>query len=237
MKRHVLSASLVSISLVLAACGGNDGDTAIDPPADQTPATTDGPPPPAGPDLRVPEPIEAISGSPAGQSADASTSVAAESEIAASDMKISPFVAEYVLGGDLVLPTDDVGFVFDASVALTADRVAQVAAALGVEGEPVLDEQGLSAWRVGPDDGSSPTVWVFDDAQQSWNYSSAWASGVVEVVCAAAVDTEGKQVGECPEPQPPAGVPGAAEAEQRARETLSALGLDPAALTIEVSAD
>ncbi|MEJ7800317.1 MAG: hypothetical protein WKF60_07350, partial [Ilumatobacter sp.] len=32
-------------------------------------------------------------------------------------------------------------------------------------------------------------------------------------------------------------VPGAAEAEQRTRETLSALGLDPAALTIEASAD
>ena len=48
---------------------------------------------------------------------------------------------------------------------------------------------------------------------------------------------EGNESGDCPEPTPPTNVPSADEAEQRVRELLSALGVDPAGLRLDTYAD
>ena len=110
MKRSILLPSLLSVGLLLTACGG-DGDAVTTPPDPSvvtttngvvdtttdtmTPSTTS-----ADGELRAPTPIEAVSGSASGQaaaeSAEAAPTVAAD-DAATSDMRIAPFVAEYVL--------------------------------------------------------------------------------------------------------------------------------------------
>ena len=42
-------------------------------------------------------------------------------------------------------------------------------------------------WRVGPDDGTAPSLTVNEDAQQSWNYNSAWANQTVSASVGCAV--------------------------------------------------
>jgi len=234
MKRHatrIIPAALAAV-LVLGACGGTDDDAAPDPPADTSEAA-DG-------DLRAPTPIEFTAGG-SGSSADARVA-SAEGALAADDMMIAPyFDIEYVLGEGLVAPTNDLGYVYDATGEVTAEQVAQLAVALGVEGEPVLIDEGYGrSWRVGPEDGTAPSLWVSDDAQQWWNYNSAWADQDVAVreACAVSVDSEGNEtIEDCPEPEPPVGVPTAEQAEQRARELLTALGVDPATVELETFAD
>jgi hypothetical protein len=236
MKRHVsriLPTALAAV-LVLGACGSADDDAAPEPPAAEP---SDGEP--SDGDLRAPTPIEFTTGGAAdGRSAAPAT---AEGALAADDMMIAPyFDIEYVLGEGLVAPTDDTGYVYDSAAGLTADQVAQLAAALGVAGEPVRSDDGYTvSWRVGPDDGTAPSLWVSDDAQQWWNYSSAWADqGMVREACVVSVDSEGNEtVEDCPEPEPPVGVPTADEAEQRARELLTAIGVDPATVELETYAD
>ncbi len=249
MKRSILLPSLLSVGLLLTACGG-DGDAVTAPPDPSVVTTTDGvvdtttdtTTTSADGELRAPTPIEAVSGSASGQaaaeSAEAVPTVAAD-DAATSDMRIAPFVAEYVLSDDmLALPTADVGYVFDSAAEPTPEQVAQVAGALGVDGEPVLDEQEYgSNWRVGPDDGSAPAVWVYDDAQQSWSYSGAWATEMAMDSCAVSVDASGTESNDCLPAQPPEGVPTSAEAEQQARQAMAALGVDAGALTFDVYAD
>src|SRR5690606_36333646 len=93
---------------------------------------------------------------------------------------------------------------------VTAEQVAEIARLLGVEGEPVLVDKGWGKnWRVGPDDGSAPSLWVSDDAQLSWNYSSAWADGSVTMGCAVAGSVGEGTTGSSGEP-PPDDVPAVA---------------------------
>lgn len=240
MQRHTSRwAPALAAVLVLAACGGSDDSSA---PVDTVP-TVDSTSPP-GDELRPPTPVEVVSGGASGQSG-AVASVATESapaadaQVASSEMRIAPWIAEYVVGDGMpALPTDDTGYVFDATAAVTPEQVAAVAAALGVDGEPVRIDDGYGvSWRVGPDDGSAPSVWVYEDGQQSWNYNAAWGSGSVEEACAVSVAADGTETRDCPEPQPPVGVPTAADAEQRATEVVSALGIDPASVTFETYAD
>ena len=221
--------------LVLAACGSSDDSSApVDTPTEQPSESTA----PAGDGLRAPTPVEVVSGGSNGATASAESAPAAADSVGAatSDMRIAQWVAEYVVGDGMpALPTDDQGYVFDSSVAITAEQVAAIAAALGVTGEPVhVDDM---SWQVGPDDGSAPSLWVYDDGQQNWSYSSAWANASVGEGCAVAVDSTGTETGSCPEPEPPAGVLTADQAEQRSSELLSALGVDPATVTYETYAD
>ena len=231
MKRHSLLAPLVGFALVLAACGGG-GSTAIDPPAEQTSDSTESTD--VGDDLRSPTPIKAAS---AGQSTAAQTSAeSVGADVPASEMMIAPFIADFVLADNFpALPTDDIGYVFDITAEVSADRVREVAAAFGVAGDPVRAEDG--SWVVGPNDGTAASLWVYAGAQQSWNYNGPWDDGAVREACAVSLDSEGNESSDCPEPTPPTGVPTAAEAEQRARESLAALGVDTGSLTFENYAD
>ncbi len=229
------SARLIPIALsavlVLGACGGDDstGDSPIDTVGEQ-------------PGLRAPTPIQITGGGDAaGNLAAAASEDAPASGAASSDMMIAPayWVSEYVVGDDMpTLPIDDTGYVFDATVPVSAEQVAQLASALGVVGEPTrLVEEYGSSWRAGPDDGSGPSLWVSEDGQQSWNYNSAWREGEAVVGCAVGIDSDGNEFGDCPEPEPPVGVPTQAEAEQLARDILIALGVDVAVLDVEAYGD
>jgi hypothetical protein len=191
----------------------------------------------------------------------------------------------YEAGPDLpALPTNTTGYQFPPGAAVDANRVVELAAALGVEGEPVpgggAQVDGLS-WRVGPDDGSAPMLTVGADPQLSVNYSQAW-SDATTVGCADATEGRGAPGGvpdiaapvdpatsdagaddtgttgdaepapskptpvttvvvpvgpPCEEPEPPADVPTADEAETLAGDVLEAIGLDPADFEFETYAD
>ncbi len=221
--------------LILAACGSDDPASTDDAGSVSTIDGVD------GTGMRAPVPIEITGGSAAGGgglAADQSTAASAEGA-ATSDMMIAPWIAEYVVGDGMPpLPTDDVGYVFAAGATATAEQVQELAGTLGVTAEAVRIDEGFGvSWRVGPDDGSAPSVWLFEDAQLSWNYSSAWDEGGVVTSCAVAVDSDGNEIGECPEPEPPSGVPSGADAEQRARELLAALGEDPSTMRFDTFAD
>jgi hypothetical protein len=213
--------------LVFGACGGDDAPSggSIDSVGEQ-------------PGLRAPSPIQITGGSTAG--AGSLGAAASEAAVVSSDAMIAPvyWISEYVVGDGMpALPTNDLGYVFDASLEVTAEQVARVAAALGVTGEPVpLDEGFGVSWRVGPDDGSAPTLWVSNEGTQSWNYS-AWQGRGAIVSCTATVDSDGTESSDCPEPEPPIGVPTEAEAQQRASELMAALGHDVSLLEIETYGD
>ncbi|MFF7241888.1 hypothetical protein [Streptomyces collinus] len=96
------------------------------------------------------------------------------------------------------------------------DRVARLAAALGMDGTPVADGGG---WRVGGADGSGPTLRVNRDAAGTWTYSR-WAPGTDNC----------RKVAVCTQdPADPAGDPvSAAAARRTAAPVLKALGQDDA---------
>jgi hypothetical protein len=228
MKGHtyrVLPSALAAVAL-LGACGGTD-DVA-EPPS--IPASSS--------DLRAPTPIAVTAG---GTVADQAADASADGALAADEMTIAPFYdVEYLLGDGLVAPSDDAGYVYDPTVGLSAEQVAALASALGVAGEPVRADDGpTGSWRVGPDDGSAPSLWVSGDGQQWWNYSSAWDDqAIAREACAVSVDSAGEEtIEECPEPDPPAGVPTAEEAERRAAELLTAIGVDLTTVVLETYAD
>jgi hypothetical protein len=91
------------------------------------------------------------------------------------------------------LPTDDTGYQYPPGASVDSAEVAELAASLGVGGEPVpgggAEVDGLS-WRVGPGDGSAPSLTVGTDPQLSVNYSQAWNTGVATAGCAVAESGE-----------------------------------------------
>ncbi len=221
--------------LALAACGSDDGTTT---------GSSDLPPPSsvADSDLRSPTPIQVVRGGASGAdlATSAATAPAVGGEIVTSDLMIAPSNAEYLLGESLpALPTDDTGYVFVGEVggsAVTAEQVGRIATVLGVEGEPIAIDEGAGVtWRVGVDDGSGPSIWVATDGPLGWNYNAPWAEGFES--CAVSIDADGNESSDCPEPRPPSGVPSVADAEQRARELLTALGVDVANLSFESFGD
>jgi hypothetical protein len=232
--------------IVLGACGSDDNPGSAD--GDTVPPATDGP--------LAPIPVRTAGGG--SQGGGVATAEAASDSRMATDMMMPFRITNFVVADGLpALPTNDLGYVFQMGAAVTPEQVSALAASLGVTGEPVRIDEGYGvSWRVGPDDGSAPSVWVYEDAQLSWNYSSAWALTPGYAGCAVAEsppsdgsvvepaagdDTGGVSertvVEECVEPAPPVGVPDAADAEARTRELMAALDLDPAAFTFEPYAD
>jgi hypothetical protein len=232
MKHHSISrlAPAIVAVLVLAACG-TDNDAASRPLGTAAPSGASG--------LRAPTPITMSGSSRDDATAAAEAAPAADSDMIGGDRMIAPWIVDYVIGDGMpALPTDDTGYVFDATAEVTGEQVASVAAALGVAGDPVrIEDEYNVMWRVGPDDGSAPSIWVYDDGQQSWNYNGPWADGAAREGCAVAVDSDGNQSGECPEPEPPVGVPSVDEAEGRVRDYLTALGQDVTNLKFESYGD
>jgi len=165
------------LALVLSACGSDDSSSdPIDSP-DTTSTVDEGA-------MRAPSPIQMTGGG----SSNSQASGEAAAEVAAADMATDMMIAPYVITdfvvGDLpALPGNTTGYVFDANGMPTADQVTAIAAALGVEGQPEQIDDGYSVfWRVGPDDGTAPSMTVWDDAMQSWNFDWGWAAHEGEMI-------------------------------------------------------
>lgn len=260
MKRHpsrLIPVALAAV-LVLGACGSEDDGSAETPPEAEDTAADDG--------LVAPRPIEISAGSGA-QTANAESAEADRQMATDMVAPYQPQVVTFVPGEGLpALPTNDVGYMFAAGTPATQDQVVALAAALGVDGEPVAIEDPMgTSWRVGPEDGTAPSLWVSSDPQLSWSYSSAWADRETSVGCAVAgsagegapavdpavsdeptiepatsepVKTEpAVETPVCETPAPPEGVPSGEEAEARTRELMDTVGLDPNGYELETYAD
>jgi hypothetical protein len=255
MRSPLVPLSVCAI-VMLAACGS---DETVSPATD--------------PALQPPVAVNVVGAG--GDSAEASSlDVATQDAIDEStesdrEMRLLPAFGGYVfeVGDGLpALPTNSTGYHFPAGATVDAATVGRVAAALGIEGEPQAATADTgNQWRVGPDDGSAPALFVADDGQLSWYYSTAWATAAIEgcgTSGSAGVDvgapvapdddavvtdvapkvepaTDDIQIPieECATPEPPAGVPTADEAATKANELLAALGEDPAAFELETYAD
>jgi hypothetical protein len=223
VRRRSLAAGLsAGALLVLAACGGTD-DGATTPPA-------------AGPLIKVAAGVGPMGGRVANGAA---------AEMSA-DMAIwAP--TEYVLVGELpALDTPVSGWSYPAAGELDAAGVAKVLGVLGMSGEPVAvsADQG-GGWRVGPDDGSAPSVWFSRDGLASWWFQPAWDTterAPVECYPVSAPDEASppdtiEDLIVCDKPTPPVGIPTEDQARARSLELLAALGAEPAAYDVEVYAD
>ena len=221
-----LPAVLAAVVLVASACG-DDSSTIVG----------------AGDNsLVAPTPIQIAGGVDAGTAAGSRAEMAA-ADSASLDMIAPAFLIDFVLGDVGSLPTHNVGYRFPGDQSAPADRVATLAEALGVDGEPVAGNPDLGyQWQVGPNDGSAPSLIVNHDPLLSWWYNAPWGEDRAVVACAEPLDT-GDETGDettvepCPEPEPPAGILSAAEAEARSRDLLSAMGLDPDDVTLTTWAD
>lgn len=121
----------------------------------------------------------------------------------------------------------------DAAQSFNEQTIAAAAAALGVAGTPVLAD---GWWTVGPNDGTAATVQLYADGTGSLSYwdpaKDTWACATVtgEGLSKSEADPS---VGIAPEPDPctqrdlgPA--PQGDAATSQLRDTLTALGVDPA---------
>jgi hypothetical protein len=223
-------------ALLVAACGGSGGDDA--------------------------EGIRIRLGAAPGGNGMAATSEAKRlaSSDGAADMAIwAP--TEYVLSGELpALDGVTHGWRYAPMTELDAASAARVVAAVGLAGEPTpLGAEMGGGWRLGPDDGSSASVWFSADGLGSWWYQPAWANDTaagtvpardcvdtsavtVEGDAVAPVDPDGTKIAEdCYEgfePVPPTNVPDEAAARAKSDELLAALGVETSAgLETEVYAD
>jgi hypothetical protein len=215
----------------------------------------------------APRPIEVAGSGGAKMSAEAADGAPMDQSLAGDMIAPYPYqVTTFVAGEGLpALPTNDVGYMFEAGSPATSEQVAALAAALAVEGEPVAVEEGTTtSWRVGPEDGSAPSLWVGGDAQLSWSYNSAWATQEMSRGGCAVAGSTGAGEAEappadvavaeesvehfpevepattdvvCDTPAPPEGVPAADEAESRTKDLMVAIGLDPAAYEFETYGD
>src|SRR5215207_10103485 len=258
--------AFVAAVLVLSACGSDDaatGTTDATVPAGDTAVDASG----SDDGLVAPRPIEVTSA--AGGNA-GGAGMAAESDRATSDAMFAPYqITTFVAGDGLPdLPGNQIGFVFEAGATLGVDQIDVLAAALGVTGsaERIEDGYGSAWWRVGPEDGTAPSLTVYEDAQLSWYYSAAWADTAVSAPGCAVAGSAGVEVpavepapapdatdadfprttietvpvdeqAVCETPEPPAGILTTEQAEARTRELMVAIGLDPAAFTFEPYAD
>ncbi len=246
----------VSAILVLAACGSDESVSS-----------------PTDPSLQPPVAVN-VAGSGGGTAEAATMDAAAQDASAGSDdadksTRLMPEFVGYVfeIGEGLpVLPTNSTGYHFPAGVGVDAAEVGRLADALGVAGNPeAAAADSGNQWRVGPEDGSAPALFVANDGQVSWYYSNAWATAEVagcgvsgsegatidaDATGGVAVDVDPQEptidttnadqpisIGDCATPEPPAGVPTADEAVAKANELLTALGEDPAAFELETYAD
>jgi hypothetical protein len=199
-----------------------------------------------------PKVIELASGQSTGSGAApaAATADSAESKMAV----FAP--TEFAYDGELPVLDGPAGsWYFAPGPQPDPDRIAQLAASLGVEGDVrgLSEDQG-GGWAVGPEDYSGPVLSVAADGMLSW-----WLSAAPAMVSAGCATTSGVAVEpatdagvargsgeaidtpppaatapvapdvvapECSTPQPPAGVPTKDEALTKAKELFASWGYD-----------
>ena len=174
----------------------------------------------------------------------------------------------YLFDGQLpVLDSTGTGWMFPAGATPDLDRLARMAAALGVEGDvhAVPADQG-GGWMAGPADYSGASLWVGSDGMLSWWYNpapsdivkgggSAGCAYVDPAVEDVAPDQDTTGVAETPaapgdtivvdpmpceeyvEPEPPVGVPNEAESIDLAKALFDELGYDTGDYDFEAYAD
>jgi len=166
-------------------------------------------------------------------------------DMASSYMPMWTVITDIVVSDSLpALPIDAVGYVHRAGSTVTEATAVALAEAFGVDPTPVeRPQEYMVEWAFGPEDGSAPSLTIDAYAQHYWWYSSGWSDRVEyaesEPACTETITADGEVTVDCPEwdPEPPVGVPTAADSEERAREIIRAAGFDDSVLTFEVSAD
>jgi hypothetical protein len=161
----------------------------------------------------------------------------------------------YVFDGTMpTLSGSGASWQFPGGFTPDAKRVAAMAAALGVDG-PVRElpaDQG-GGWMAGPQDYSGATLTVSADGLGSWWFNPTPATVASISACEASasdpatpVDSTDDSVdatmvtttlAPCPEPTPPVGVPGEADALSKAKTLFTKLGYDPAGYDFEFYGD
>ena len=104
-------------------------------------------------------------------------------------------------------------YAFDAHAASDAGTVAELAAALGVQGTPTLAN---GSWTVGPQDGTAASLWVSLDGTLSFSYSDP---AINPWKCVEGADTCEQPAGDLPSEQ---------AAIEALRSLLVSAGRDPA---------
>ena len=235
--RFTVAVAATALATVLAACGsvGSSGSSST-----------------ASPTGKGPAKIQIAGGAGAGsRSAVAAAPAAADAKIAGGPMGMPYRPVTYEVRGTLpTLDGDAQAWSYPAGGAsVTAADVAKLARALGLDGSvtPVPTEEG-GGFRVGPNDGSGPTLNVSADALGSWWYSAQTTSAVACAGVATvggdgadtttALDTASDPAAYrgCVAP-PPEGVPSADEANAAAARLAKAIGANVDAADIEVSGD
>lgn len=175
----------------------------------------------------------------------------AGSEARDASMIAPAFPQEFVVTVELpVLDGPARSWRYPADGRVTLEQVQRLAGALGLTGTAVevpADEGG--GWRVGPPDGSGPSLTVTASAIGDWWFSGDPATGVARCAIAAPDeptaddDASGEGTGEgtsevvCEEPTPPEGVPDEATALAEGRRILEAAGVDLDTAELSVTGD
>lgn len=222
--------ALVGAVLVLglSACGTSDG-TGSSP-------TTSG--------LPAPQVIEIAGGRAAG-TASGTAAPAADAATEGMSTKMMAAYLTYVFQGeapDLTAPA--ASWTFPTGVTATDEQLRALADAFGVAGDPQDVPADLGGGRVIGDTGyEGPSVTVGTDALLSWWYNPG--SGAVPTAEPCSYYPPGDPMADpatadlplCEEPQPPANVPDQQQAEAKAKELFTSLGLDLAQWSFDTYAD
>ncbi len=226
----LVAAATVTLSFVAGACGSE-----ATPVGEVATSSTVGPSTTLAPQVIV------VSGSPSGSGA-ALPASASDASGEVMDTKMMAALIHYTYEGgvpDLTGPAPS--WYFPAGATASESDMLAVAAALGIDGEPVaLPENEGGGWRIGPPNYSDPVVTFGTDAMQSWWYS---APIIPTEDCAyyppgdPSGDATTADLPNCDEIPPPANVPDEATAEAKAADLFAAVGMDPSLYELEAYAD
>lgn len=166
---------------------------------------------------------------------------AADGDMALDYMMPWTIVTDFIVGDLPALPGNSTGYVYRSNSTVSEEAAVRLATVFGVDPTPqTRPAEYQVAWAFGPEDGTAPSLTIDAYSQHYWWYSPDWSEredAVALYACTESVDVEGNVTVDCPEPEPPVGVPTAEEAEAAARELIAAAGFDDDALKFEVSAE
>jgi hypothetical protein len=200
---------------------------------------------------RAPATIHVVSSGAAAQTAGAGADSKRAAAAAASgpNESFGPYTrAEYVADGALpALLGEAPAWRYPAASGVASAQVTSLAKALGLSGPVVaLDKVQGAGWRVGPADGTAPSVVVMADALGSWYYDGGGEALSEKASCADVPVATDRATGEppttivmpgCAAPTPPANVPSQSAATEKAATLAAKLGLEPAPGSVEAFGD